>query len=133
MTLVEWLEDFRAIAPEFTWKIKVGFNYSLLGGLAHTEPIKGTHKNGLGFCGCPLTCYLYVKQKKILPDCCFRQVGEKIGLSENECDIIANAADGYNYMPSLRTTLLEITQLAEEKSVIQRATDDIMSCTLVDS
>lgn len=115
MTLQEWLEDFKDVAPQFNWRIKVGFDYSKLGGLAPTEQIRGTHKNGLGFCGCPLTCYLYAKQTKILPDCCFRQVGEKIGLNKDECDTIANAADGYNCTPPLRVKLLKITGLAEEE------------------
>lgn len=115
MTLAEWLEDFQAISSQFTWRIKCGFDYTILGGLAPAERIRGTHKNGLGFCGCPLTCYLYAKETKVLPDCCFRQVGDKVGLSESDCDTIANAADGYNYIPPLRAELLKITKLAEEK------------------
>lgn len=127
MTLVEWLEDFRAIASQFKWKIQVGFDYTSLGGPAPTEQIRGTHKNGLGFCGCPLTCYLYAKQTKVLPDCMFREAAAKCGIEKRTADSIANAADGVSYAEFLRKELLEITELAEEKSVITRATDKVDS------
>lgn len=121
MTLTEWLEDFKTVASQFKWKIQVGFTYDRLG-FKPTETIRGTHKNGLGFCGCPLTCYLYAKETKVLPDCMFSDVGAKFDIDQNTINSIANAADGIDYAEFLRKELLEITELAEEKSLIQRAT-----------
>jgi hypothetical protein len=114
MTLQEWLEEFKTIAPEFKWKRQYG---SFLKGR-----IVGTHKNGLGFCGCPITCYYYSKYNKVEPDCSYRKVAEEIGLSRSDAEKIAYSADDCddrgitnNFSTELKRTLLEITQLAEEK------------------
>lgn len=137
MTLQEWLEDFKEVASQFKWKIQVGFSYGQVSAILPIAQIRGTHKNGLGFCGCPLTCYLYAKETKVLPDCMYRNVAAAFDLSIPTVDNIANASDGYMHgsdYTELRKTLLEITGLAEEKIGIVRADgSDIMSCTLVDS
>lgn len=124
MTLTEWLEDFKQVAPQFKWKIQLGFSYGANSGFSPIEQIRGTHKNGLGFCGCPLTCYLYAKETKVLPDCMYRNVAATFNLSIPTVDNIANAADGYGNNAELRNILLEITGLAGEKSIIARATNN---------
>lgn len=119
MTLNEWVEDFKTVASQFKWGVdrKIAYTNEAI---CLCDNIRGVAKNGLGFCGCPLTCYLYAKTQEVLPDCSYRLVGEKISLSKGDCDKIATSAD-YESPPNetgetagLRQTLLEIVGLTEK-------------------
>lgn len=110
MTIQEWLDDFKTVAPQFKWKI--------VDGCMNSHKILGTHKDNQTFCGCPLTCYLFAKTGSALPDCSYRGVGTIFNISKYCCDDIANAADdiiqdGTGYGKWLRGELLQIVGLVE--------------------
>lgn len=113
MTLEEFLEDFKTIASQFTWRNRAGLSYTT-GGIELVWLVRGTHKNGLGFCGCPLTCYLYAKKMEVLPDRMFREAAERLGIDGALANTIANASDGTGE-DNIRKEILEITGLAEKK------------------
>lgn len=113
MTLQEWFDDFKTIVDKFDWTVSESvYHFGII------KKIRGTHKNKLGFCGCPLTCWAYEKTDIIMADCSYRTVGKLFNIEQVDCDYIAHSSDSEDLLLSdnnFREQLLEAVGLAGKK------------------
>ena len=81
MTKEEFLVELKNVADEFTWHTD------------YADRIRGTHKNSLGFCGCPLTCVIYAKTNKVVPTYMYNKCAKELNLPTYSGGFIACCAD----------------------------------------